>query len=59
MVLTNNDVFENVGIVVWCGGHCGSERKRREKKYITRSKKKESDRRMRGSWAVTLTLTKF
>lgn len=26
--LTNNDVFENVGVVVRCGGHCGSEREK-------------------------------
>lgn len=26
--LTDNDVFENVGVVVRCGGHCGSEREK-------------------------------
>lgn len=26
--LTDYDVFENVGVVVRCGGHCGSERER-------------------------------
>lgn len=26
--LTNNDVFEDVGVVVWCSGHCGSERQK-------------------------------
>ncbi len=27
--LTDNDVFENVGVVVRCSGHCGSEREKR------------------------------
>lgn len=36
--LTDNDVFENVGVVVRCGGHCGSEKEKRQGETVSEGK---------------------
>lgn len=41
VLLTNDDVFENVGIVVWCGGHFGSE-KEKDTRLREKVKKRET-----------------